>query len=409
MTDLAARALSMILQGPAPKGVGLAVSGGGDSMAMLHMLGPALRDRGIPVAVATVDHGLRPEAAAEAAFVARTCAGLGLPHDTLRWSGWDGHGNLPAAARDARYRLLADWATGRGLDRVALAHTEDDQAETFLMRLARGSGVDGLSAMQGATSRFGLRWLRPYLHVPRAGLRDWLNGRGLDWVEDPSNTDPASERVRIRQALPVLEGLGISRDAILFSAVRLSFARNALREIASVAADRMATEMAGAVVLDVPALRLLPYETQLRLLSEALRWLSSAPYPPRLSALQPILPEVTRGKTRTLHGALLIGTKDRLILARELRPVAGLETPTTALWDNRWHLDGPHEPGLTLRALGEGIRDCDWRATGLPRQALLATPAVWRGADLVAAPLAGNPAGWTARLVADFATFLKSD
>ncbi len=380
-------------------------------MAMLHMIGPALRDAGRRVAVATVDHGLRAEAVDEAAMVARECGRLGLPHATLHWAGWDGRGNLAAAAREARYRLLADWARGRGLAFVALAHTQDDQAETFLMRLARGSGIDGLVAMQGHGSRFGMLWLRPFLHKSRAELRDWLTARGLEWVEDPSNADPASERVRIRQALGVLGDLGITTDSIGYSMVRLSFARDALDRIAREAAERIAVQIGGAVVLEVAGLRALPYETQLRLLSGALRWVSSATYGPRLSALQPILPAVARGKTTTLHGAILIGSRDRITIARELRPVAALETPTTALWDNRWRLDGPHAPGLTIRAIGaEGLRQCpDWRAAGLPQKAMLATPAIWRGTDLVAAPLAGNPNGWTARLAADFATFLKSD
>ena len=103
-------------------------------------------EAGCDVAVATVDHGLRPEAAAEAAEVAAICAGLGVPHEILHWH-WDGAGNLQDAARRGRMALLADWARRRGLRTVALGHTEDDIAETFLMRLARDAGVDGLAAM----------------------------------------------------------------------------------------------------------------------------------------------------------------------------------------------------------------------------------------------------------------------
>lgn len=400
-----------MMTGPAPKGVGLAVSGGGDSMAMLHMLGPRLKGGGIPVAVATVDHGLRPEAAAEAAVVARTCAGLDLPHDTLRWTGWEGRGNLAAAARDARYRLLAGWAGGRGFDTVALAHTMDDQAETLLMRLARGSGVDGLSGMARERRAEGIRWLRPLLHIHRADLRDWMTQRGHFWVEDPSNHDPAYDRVRVRQALAVLADLGITADALASTAQRLSLAHNALRRVAAEAAERLAETRAGVVILDSARMRGLPDETQLRLIADGLRWVSSSPYRPRMTALQPAHAAVMAGRSTTLHGCILIGTKDRILIAREPRAAAGLETPTTALWDSRWRLDGPHAPGLTIRAIGaQGLRQCpDWRSVGLPHKAMLATPAVWRGSELIAAPLAGNPQGWTARLVADFATFLKSD
>ena len=115
--------------------MGLAVSGGGDSMAMLHLAAAS----GLPVRVVTVDHGLRAGAAAEATEVGRICAGLGLPHEVLRWH-WDGCGNLQDAARRGRRAVMADWAQRVGVGAVALAHTQDDVAETFLMRLARGAG-----------------------------------------------------------------------------------------------------------------------------------------------------------------------------------------------------------------------------------------------------------------------------
>lgn len=411
MTDEAGQiAFDWFMAGPAPKGVGLAVSGGGNSMAMLHMVGPRLKAAGIPVAVATVDHGLRPEAAEEAAFVARTCADLGIPHDTLPWTGWTGHGNLAAAARDARYRLLGDWARGRGFDTVALAHTMDDQAETFLMRLARGSGVDGLAAMRDLRRRLGIDWSRPFLYTRRSDLRDWLTTRGLTWVEDPTNADPASERVRIRQALPVLAGLGIGAEALAETAFRLTLARDALDEAAREAAG-MVEVVAGAALLPWRDFALLPTDTGWRLVARILHWFDPLRPPPRWQTLQLAASGALAGRTTTLHGAILIGSRDRITIARELRPVAALETPTTALWDHRWRLVGPHAPDLTIRAIGaEGLRQCPgWRAAGLPQKAMLATPAIWRGADLIAAPLAGNPEGWTARLAADFATFLKSD
>ena len=166
----------------APEGeIGVAVSGGGDSMALLLLLEEAAARAGRVVAAVTVDHGLRPESGGEAAAVAALCAGRGIAHATCRWGDWDGAGNLLDRARQARRALIADWARGRGIGAVALGHTLDDQAETVVLRLARGSGVDGLAGMAAVVRAEGILWLRPLLGVRRDGApglaRD--QGRGL--------------------------------------------------------------------------------------------------------------------------------------------------------------------------------------------------------------------------------------
>src|SRR5690606_15184834 len=148
-----------------------------------------------------------------------------------------------------------------------------------------------------------------------------------DWAEDPSNADRASERVRVRQALEVLAGLGVGSDAIAGTVSRLGTARDALRDMAR-EAGRMAEERAGALVFPKRGVALLPCETQLRLLGQGLRWISGAVYGPRHVPLVEAHAAVMSRRTVTLHGAVLIGTKDRLVLARELRPVAALETAT---------------------------------------------------------------------------------
>ncbi|MGB3147286.1 MAG: tRNA lysidine(34) synthetase TilS, partial [Paracoccaceae bacterium] len=190
------------------KRLGVAVSGGGDSMALLHLLADWRKAGGPELLAVTVDHGLRPEAAAEAGFVADHCLGLGIAHETLCWTGWDGRGNLPDQARRARYRLIVGWARRHGLARVALGHTLDDQAETVLMRLLRGSGVDGLSAMADCRVEAGIAFCRPLLSVQRQDLRHYLTARSVPWLEDPTNDDPDYDRVKARQALATLAGLG---------------------------------------------------------------------------------------------------------------------------------------------------------------------------------------------------------
>lgn len=386
--------------GPPLVRLGVAVSGGGDSVALLHLLCHWAQNGGPLVHAVTVDHGLRDAAVVEAAEVASLCAGLGVSHEILTWRGWDGRGNLPDQARRARYGLIADWARGREITCVALGHTADDQAETFLMRLARGSGVDGLSGMAVWRRQQGLDWVRPLLGSRRAELRDWLIGHKITWSEDPTNADPAYERVKARQALPLLAPLGISPGVLVETAQRLSMARDALAWFTQKAAYDCCHVDLGDVVFDQVSYRQLPLETQLRLLAAAIRWVSSADYRPRLDSLTRIHADLTGIKRRTLGGCLVSSTAIMLRVAREVAAVQDVVSPATALWDNRWRLNGPDTDCSTIRALGEaGLAQCpDWRATGHPRSSLLASPAVWVADRLISAPLAGKAAKWSAEL-----------
>ena len=387
------------LQGPGlaeAHALGLAVSGGGDSIALLHLAVEA----GIARRAVTVDHGLREGSAAEAARAGRICAGLGVAHDILRWQGWDGRGNLQDQARRARYRLMADWARGHGLDAVALGHTRDDVAETFLMRLARGAGVDGLAAMQAVRRAEGMLWLRPLLGIGRDELRAELRRRGADWIEDPSNENPAFDRVRIRRAQAVLADLGLGFDRLAGVAGHLAQVREALdRQLADLA-PRLAREDRGDVVL-APAAFDQPPEILRRLLVAALRWVASADHGPRGPALAQATVALRAGRGVTLAGCRMLPRREGLRICREWQAVRDLAAPADGLWDGRWRFAGGAGAGLEIRALGEvGLALCpDWRATGLPRPGLLASPALWEGARLVSAPLAGRAEGWN--LVSD--------
>lgn len=376
-----------------PGRIGIAVSGGGDSMALMHL---AQRWGGAHLQVASIDHGLRPEALRETAMVAQSAYRLGLPHVTLRWHGWDGRGNLQDNARRARQALLRDWAKGAGLDAVLVGHTQDDQAETVLMRLARGSGVDGLAGMAAARDDDGLRWLRPLVGITRAELRDWLQDQGVDWAEDPSNDDPSFDRVKARQALASLAPMGLSTARLAETAQRMAEAREVLDMAARDAANRICRIEHGDIIFDAPALDALPAETRNRLVAEALCAVTSAPYRPRLAPLRAAL----TASRATLHGALLTRSPKALRITREFQAVQHLWTPPHKPWDTRWHLTPPdgttHPQGAQIRALGpDGLAQCpDKTAWQLPHASLLSSPALWRDQTLLAAPLAGLAPDW---------------
>ena len=387
-----------------PARLGVAVSGGGDSLALLLILAEWARDAGVTLHAATVDHGLRPEAAGEAAMVAALCASHGIPHDTLRWTGWDGAGNLQDQARRARYRLLSDWARGAGLPQVALGHTADDQAETLLMRLARGAGVDGLTAIPERREIGGVIFVRPALGLRRADLRDYLRGRGQAWVDDPSNDDAGYDRIKARQALALLAPLGVTVGALAQVAGNMALVRAALDWHAGQAAAQAMALEAGDVLIDPRAFAALPEETARRLLLAAIGWIGGAEYAPRRKPLMEMLARLRGGDPSaasglTLNGCLLLAERDRMRLTREYRAVQDLRAPVGQIWDGRWRLTGAEAASsLEVAALGEaGLALCpDWRATARPRAALLATPAVWDGPRLIAAPLAGMALGWRA-------------
>ena len=387
MSDLAdrvARNLDALLPNP-PKALGVAVSGGGDSLALMHLASLWAARQGCALHIASVDHGLRPEAAQECALVARHAAGLGAPHDILPWA-WDGRGNLQDRARHARQDLLRNWAQTRGVSHIALGHTRDDQAETLLMRLQRGSGVDGLAGMAPARPDGPVTWLRPLLDIRREALRDHLRRMGWDWAEDASNLDPAYERVRTRQAI---SALGLDVDRLAETAAHMAAARQVLDHAATQAARDIIAQDQGDLVFARERLSALPSDTRERLVAAALCWVGQSPYRPRLAALRAALDR----PRATLHGCLLVQRGDSLRICREWnaggryrgplpRPLGWALARLTARNQMAqksapWGPRGPHKP-TGLHGGCHESRSCP-------------SPAIWQDKRLIAAPLAGMP------------------
>ena len=376
--------------------LGLGVSGGGDSLALLYLAHRA----GLQISAATVDHGLREGSAAEAEAVARICADLGVAHRVLRWQRPAGAGNLQDQARRARRALLGDWARGAGLAAVALAHTQDDVAETFLMRLSRGAGVDGLSAMAGDWQEGGLRWLRPLLGVSRQALRQYLRELGVDWIDDPSNEADRFQRVRARKALRVLGDFGLGATRLAEVAGHLEQARAALEQACDKAAVLVLREAAGAVWLQREGFSGLAPEMQRRLLQRVILWIAPADYAPRGAAVERLRLAVLAGRSATLAGCRFMRDQAEMVALREIRAGA-MAVAQAEVWDGVWRIEGPAVEGAEIRALGAaGVQHLpDWRGLGLARAVLLVSPALWLDQRLVAAPAAKFGPQWHAKRV----------
>jgi tRNA(Ile)-lysidine synthase len=217
----------------------LAVSGGPDSIALMWLAARWRRalTRGPRLVAVTVDHGLRAEAAGEARDVKRLARALDLPHRTVRWTGAKPKSGVPAAARAARYRLLAKAAREIGATHILTAHTRDDQAETLLMRLLRGSGIAGLAAMAPITEREGVLLARPFLNVSKSQLVATLRKAKVGFADDPTNRDTHFTRPRIRAVMPILAAEGGDARSLARLASRLARA-NAAIEILVDGAER---------------------------------------------------------------------------------------------------------------------------------------------------------------------------
>ena len=402
-----------------PETLGVAVSGGSDSLALLHILYDWQVEGGSSIHAVTVDHGLRTESAQEAEDVAQICRGLDIPHDILTWQGWDGQGNLPDQARRARYSLMADWAEAKGISHIAVGHTADDQAETFLMRLSREAGVDGLSAMASSWRQGAVMYCRPMLHITRTELRDDLCARAVQWIEDPSNEDLNYQRVRARQAMGHLADLGITAQGLSQVAHHMAEVRQTLYWYVFLAAREMVRFHAGDLVIDRKGYRTLRPEVARRLLQIALKWINGADYAPRGRAMDLLMEAIRGGTDMTLQGCLIRIGQDQLRLGREASAVADAKMMTSpeTLWDGRWRVIAPEKmlevDGLEIRSLGEtGLSQCpDRHECGVPAPSLRASPAVWKGQEVLAAPIAGLHNGWQVELIRDedhFFTMLLS-
>ena len=345
--------------------VGVAVSGGSDSVALLLRAADRAASCGVTLRAASVDHRLRAGSDAEARDVAALCDRLGVAHDTLVWDpGWDGTGNLQAKARAARYGLLAGWARGHGLSAVLLGHTRDDDAEGFLMALAREAGLDGLSGMRAEFEQDGMRFGRPLLDLGRAELQAELRRKGTGWASDPSNDDPRFERVRARKALADLAPLGITAEGLHRTIGHLAAVKAQYRDVLDAFALLHVTQLAGGLIVDWGAFKVQPGEVQRKLMIAFVRWISGDPSPPRAEKIGRLLSVAeSRGGAGQLRGchvetcvpdADILMPGDRpshvpvILIRREDAKLPRDGACPDGLWDGRWTIEGPWAPPVRV-------------------------------------------------------------
>jgi len=394
-------------RGHADDAVVLAVSGGSDSTALMVLFADWLRQGGRDPAahtVLTVDHGLRPDSAVEAAAVCRLAATLGFRQTTLVWEGVKPQTGLQAAARAVRYRLMGEYARANGIATLLTGHTLDDQAETLLMRLARGSGLDGLAGMAAPGRPGPLRIARPLLDTPKSRLRATLEARGIAWIEDPSNQSPAFERTRLRAAGTALAALGLTGEMLALSARRLQRARVALDCIADdfcAEPGAIHVDRCGVLCIDRQRLARAPEEIGLRVLARCIAAAGGSDEPVPLGKLESIVVGVhqcaDKAGSWTLARALVTAGPDGIQVEREPGrqppPRLALSGGSRAVWDGRFAvaIEAGIEGTLDVRALGaEGLADL--RRLGRPLKAtpaLRLVPSFWQADTLLAAPAAG--------------------
>jgi tRNA(Ile)-lysidine synthase len=255
-------------------------------MALALLAHAWARSTGRSFHTVTVDHRLRPDSGTEAAQVGAWLGARGIDHEILVWGGDKPANGLQEAARLARYRLIAAWAHGRGIRHVMVAHHSEDQAETVLMRLARGSGMTGLAGMRGVTVRDGIRICRPLLSMPRARLRATLRGAGQPWIEDPSNESAKFARTGYRHLSRLLEERDAGADRI--SRIAASFAgldalmRAAAHRVLGAAAVR---KQDGGLAIPQALYAALPEPVAARVLREVLAEVGGKPLAPRSDRL----------------------------------------------------------------------------------------------------------------------------
>ncbi|WP_342241769.1 tRNA lysidine(34) synthetase TilS [Inquilinus sp. OTU3971] len=385
-----------------PLRLAVAVSGGPDSMALSLLAARWVRQRGGQILALTVDHRLRPDSTAEAVATGAALTRHDIPHRILTWTDAPARASQDQARR-ARYDLLGQACREAGIRDLAVAHQREDQAETVLLRLAKGSGIDGLAGMAAWRPAPWGRLLRPLLDLPKARLAATCTGFGMVPVDDPSNRRSRYARARLRAAREVLAAEGLTDDRLFALARRAGQARDALQRIAAeLGRGAVRLDPAGYASIDLPALRQAEPEIARRLLDSVTACIGGGAEA-RFDALERLVDAMRDGALlgrtlgRTLGRCRLRVAGDRLLVFRERRflpetlgPVPG----ASLLWDGRFRIETPADiaPEDRISAWGDAAAG-QGRPDDLPFDAAAVLPALWRNGHVLRRPSVADPTG----------------
>ena len=298
---------------PITNKIAIACSGGSDSMALTLLVHEHFPD----LIALTVDHGLREEAAEEASQVGKWLKKHNIEHKILKWQGEKPSSNIQETARKARYKLLTDYCKKHDIKYLLVAHTLDDQAETFMLRLIRGSGVDGLAAMSSVSNMNGITILRPLLEVKKAALIEFLVSKKQKYVNDPSNENLAYDRIKIRKLLPELEKIGLTPERLAKTADNMQRARQFLEQETQKFINSNCEVMpdGSAIIKHLPD----SDEIALRVLTYFLKNIGNSEVPPRLDSLKLLYNKLQEQnfKPRTLGGCIFKLKKHGIVIMSE--------------------------------------------------------------------------------------------
>jgi len=367
----------------------IAVSGGADSMALLLLAQDWVKENGGSIVALTVDHGLRPGSAAEALQVQGWCKTLGIAHHILTWSPPALASAIPMQAREARYRLMSDWCCAHHILHLLTAHHQGDQAETLLLRTARGSFIDGLACMAPVKPLHGIRLLRPLLSTSRLQLESFLLERNQPWLEDPTNRNLDYTRNLLRHKLPTAKVEQASQLANEFAKYR-----NLLEcKLANKLTNGTSIFPEAYVAIALSLFKTLPPECALRALSHLIVTLTGQDYPPRTEKLERLYEEIMSDaitKRRAFSGLIFAyqQKEGQLLVTREpnaTEPPLAIKAQEKRLWDRRFWVTADKD--CELRPLGaDGLKLLGATRLDLPKAVLVTLPSFWRLEELLAVP-----------------------
>lgn len=377
----------------------VAVSGGADSMALALLSHAWARQRGGTITALTVDHGLRREAAAEARQVRDWMSGHGIPHQILRWRGVKPGNGIQAAARDARYDLLGQWCRRRGILHLLTGHHRDDQAETVLLRLQHGSGIEGLAGIPAVRAIPRLRLLRPVLQQSKTELAATLVAHGQPWLEDPSNQEDRFARVRARRRLAhnggAAGGVGGTAQLLNFAGEAATARRRLRGALADLAVRAVRLHPAGFCQFDPAPCLGQNHALLAPLMADILRCIGGGAYRARRARVWRLCQDLIQDSLpsgRTLAGSRVLPDTSGLLICREAgrlpeRVDAG--SGKHGRWDRfNWTVTGTQTAPLSVGALGQdGWRQVRNRAPHrLPGPVHASLPALWYDDRVLAVP-----------------------